>query len=243
MPKKRSKNNTAVNQNLKKRANPGKSNAASNTGRAAPGKNPEKGSNYRTNAKIKLLNMYNEKPDEVARHKQKALPARIEPDRKWYGNVRTIDQKNLEKFRVEMSQHSNDPYQVLIQAKKLPMSLIKEPTKKAKVNILDFEKFEDTFGKKSSRTRAKLTEFTMEGFASQANDQSENYNFDKDINHTKASNLDQKVETTELVLQNENRDRRLDAGQSKRIWEELYKVLDSSDVVVMVLDARYKLFQ
>jgi nuclear GTP-binding protein len=165
MPKKRSKNNEATNANLKKRANPGKSQAASNPGRSAPGKNPDKNSNFRSNAKIKLLNMYNEKPDEAARHKQKAGPARIEPDRKWYGNVRTIDQKNLEKFRVEMAMHSNDPYQVLIKAKKLPMSLIKEPNKNAKVHILDFEKFEHTFGKKASRTRAKITEFTMEGLA------------------------------------------------------------------------------
>jgi nuclear GTP-binding protein len=28
------------------------------------------------------------------------------------------------------------------------------------------------------------------------------------------------------------------AGQSRRIWSELYKVLDSSDVVIHVLDAR-----
>lgn len=30
----------------------------------------------------------------------------------------------------------------------------------------------------------------------------------------------------------------MSAGQSKRIWDELHKVLDSSDVVVQVLDAR-----
>ena len=34
------------------------------------------------------------------------------------------------------------------------------------------------------------------------------------------------------------RDAHYDKGQSKRIWAELYKVLDSSDVVVQVLDAR-----
>jgi nuclear GTP-binding protein len=28
------------------------------------------------------------------------------------------------------------------------------------------------------------------------------------------------------------------AGQSRRIWEELYKVLDASDVLVQILDAR-----
>ena len=36
----------------------------------------------------------------------------------------------------------------------------------------------------------------------------------------------------------ENRDKRMSAGQSKRIWEELHKVIDSSDVLVQVLDAR-----
>lgn len=30
----------------------------------------------------------------------------------------------------------------------------------------------------------------------------------------------------------------MSAGQSKRIWEELHKVVDSSDVLVQVLDAR-----
>lgn len=34
------------------------------------------------------------------------------------------------------------------------------------------------------------------------------------------------------------KDKRLEAGQSKRIWEELYKVLDSSDVICQVIDAR-----
>lgn len=29
-----------------------------------------------------------------------------------------------------------------------------------------------------------------------------------------------------------------DKGMSKRIWEELYKVIDSSDVLIYVLDAR-----
>ena len=34
------------------------------------------------------------------------------------------------------------------------------------------------------------------------------------------------------------RQRVLDKGQSKRIWAELYKVVDSSDVIIQVLDAR-----
>jgi nuclear GTP-binding protein len=41
-----------------------------------------------------------------------------------------------------------------------------------------------------------------------------------------------------VEFREETRDKRMEAGQSKRIWEELYKVLDSSDVVVQVIDAR-----
>ncbi len=36
-------------------------------------------------------------------NKQALKPARVEPERKWFGNVRTIDQKSLEKFRIEMA--------------------------------------------------------------------------------------------------------------------------------------------
>lgn len=118
MPTKRSKNNENTNTLLKKRANPGKSNASTNPNRVAPGK--DNGQFFRTKSKMKILNMYNEKPDTAKMNKRPSAPARIEPDRKWYGNVRTIDQKNLEKFRVELAAHSNDPYQVLLKAKKLP---------------------------------------------------------------------------------------------------------------------------
>lgn len=34
------------------------------------------------------------------------------------------------------------------------------------------------------------------------------------------------------------KDELFDKGHSKRLWGELYKVLDSSDVVIQVLDAR-----
>ena len=35
-----------------------------------------------------------------------------------------------------------------------------------------------------------------------------------------------------------NRENIFGAGASKRIWNEVYKVIDSSDVVIQVLDAR-----
>ena len=45
----------------------------------------------------------------------------------------------------------------------------------------------------------------------------------------------------EFAIENKrklNKDHMLEAGQSKRIWEELYKVIDASDVVIEILDAR-----
>lgn len=69
-------------------------------------------------------------------------PARIEPDPKWFGNVRTIDQRSLENLRIEFKEQIDDTYAVLLNKRKLPMSLIKEDESKPVVNILDFEKYE-----------------------------------------------------------------------------------------------------
>lgn len=79
----------------------------------------------------------------------------------------------------------------------------------------------------------------MEGLAGLAGTKGDDYEVEKDINHDKLSNLDNEWKiTSDLQLKDQVRDIRLNAGQSRRIWEELYKVLDSSDVVCMVLDAR-----
>lgn len=69
-------------------------------------------------------------------------PARIEPNRKWFGNVRTIDQKSLESFRVELAQQSNTGHQILLKKRKLPYSLLAEPEEKKGNSLLEFEKFE-----------------------------------------------------------------------------------------------------
>jgi len=44
----------------------------------------------RSKSKAKLLMMYKEKPDFSKMKIQSTKPARIAPDRKWFGNVRTI---------------------------------------------------------------------------------------------------------------------------------------------------------
>lgn len=78
-------------------------------------------------------------------YKAPIKPARIQPDRKWFGNVRTIDQKNLEKFRVEMAQKSSNSHEFLIRKTTLPLSLLVDAKTENKMNILDVEKFEVTF--------------------------------------------------------------------------------------------------
>ena len=57
----------------------------------------------------------------------------------------------------------------------------------------------------------------------------DNYDPTKDKDATKHLVQDYKDEIRHAVFEK---------GLSKRIWEELYKVIDSSDVVIYVLDAR-----
>jgi len=74
-------------------------------------------------------------------NKRSLKPSRIEADRKWFGNVRTIDQKSLEEFRIEVAQKTADPRKVLINSRKLPMSLLQTNEKENKMKILDVEKY------------------------------------------------------------------------------------------------------
>jgi nuclear GTP-binding protein len=51
------------------------------------------GSQFRTRATINRLNMYNSKPDMEKRRQAPTDPkaGRIQPDRRWFGNVRSVD--------------------------------------------------------------------------------------------------------------------------------------------------------
>jgi len=50
--------------------------------------------------------MYIEKPDLEKMKKAPTDPAagRIHPDRRWFGNVRTVDQKELDKYRKNLEE-------------------------------------------------------------------------------------------------------------------------------------------
>jgi nuclear GTP-binding protein len=116
-----------------------KSAASNNPYRKAPGE----GDFYRSRAKIKLLNLYDQKADKEKMRERPKEPACIEPDRKWFGNTRVIGQKELEKLRneYEEQQTKKDPYTIVINQRKLPMPLISDTIESTCPKILAVEPF------------------------------------------------------------------------------------------------------
>lgn len=154
--------------------------------------------------------------------------ARVEPNRKWFDNTRVIGQTALQKFQEEMGKAVRNPYDIIMKPSKLPITLLNEKSKFSRVHLVDTEPFESTFGPKKTRKKPNLKVKDETSFSEVANQLSESYTDKEDFDLVKE-------DTGEKNMQ---RDWIMSAGQSKRIWNELYKVIDSSDVVLMVLDAR-----
>ncbi|KAG9307311.1 hypothetical protein G9A89_017139 [Geosiphon pyriformis] len=199
-----------------------------------------KGENfYRDAKKLKFINMLKGgKPIRNSKGKiikdapyqsQLTPSARVQPDRRWFGNTRVIGHKALEDFRESLGSRINDPYQVLIRQNKLPMSLLSDPTKVTRMHMLETETFSDTFGPKAQRKRPKLKIGSLEDLLDTTQKSLEGYDTKSDP--SLLSNI-----VTDWI--DEARDSLFSKGQSKRIWSELYKVIDSSDVIIHVLDSR-----
>ncbi|KFP49295.1 Nucleolar GTP-binding protein 2, partial [Cathartes aura] len=156
--------------------------------------------------------------------------ARVEPNIKWFGNTRVIKQSSLQKFQEEMETVMKDPYRVVMKQRKLPMSLFYDRIKPhtSRVHILDTETFETTFGPKSQRKRPNLSASDVQSLVENAEASSGSYDQGKDRD----------LVTEDTGVRDEAQEEIYKKGQSRRIWGELYKVIDSSDVVVQVLDAR-----
>ncbi|KAL8946929.1 MAG: hypothetical protein Q9222_006742 [Ikaeria aurantiellina] len=218
-----------------------------------------KGENfYRTAKKAKTQNMFKEgkaqrnasgKITQAASFQSRELPkARIEPNRKWFGNTRVISQDTLSSFREAMAQRASDPYQVLLKTNKLPMSLIHDGQGKnglkqhqAKVEV-ESSSFGDTFGPKAQRKRVKLGVGSLEDLAGETVKMHDNYldriEQAKELSGTAGQEGQAGESVAEEPALTTAREPIFSKGQSKRIWNELYKVIDSSDVVIHVLDAR-----
>uniref|UniRef100_A0A8C4ULH8 Nucleolar GTP-binding protein 2 n=1 Tax=Falco tinnunculus TaxID=100819 RepID=A0A8C4ULH8_FALTI len=199
------------------------------------------GNNMRDRATIRRLNMYRQKERrnkygkviKPLQYQSTVAPgtvARVEPNIKWFGNTRVIKQSSLQKFQEEMETVMKDPYRVVMKQKKLPMSLFYDRIKPhtSRVHILDTETFETTFGPKSQRKRPNLSASDVQSLVENAEASSGSYDQGKDRD----------LVTEDTGVRDEAQEEIYKKGQSKRIWGELYKVIDSSDVVVQVLDAR-----
>nr|CAD7430632.1 unnamed protein product [Timema monikensis] len=154
--------------------------------------------------------------------------ARVEPSPKWFGNSRVVAQNALQKFQQELGAVLKNPYQVVMKHTKLPVTLLNETRKHARVHLLDTESFGHVFGPKKIRKKPNLKTFSYEELSKTAIELTEKYSDEKDRDLVK-EDAGMKDSPREMIMK---------AGQSKRIWNELYKVIDSSDVVLQVLDAR-----
>lgn len=221
MPQKRSKSTTAgVKHKLTKRRAGGRSNASTNPDRRAPGNAGPSGT-LRSRATIRRLRMYNSKPDYARMHETPTGPARIEPDRRWFGNVRTALPAELDRLRAERAEAARDPYLCLLRTERVDEQ--KFDAAPQRLQLTGAEPFEHTFGPRRLRRRPRLAHASLTALADDADQRAERFGGEK------------APAARELQLPPS---RRTQAGQSRRIWEELSKVLDASDVVAFVLDAR-----
>ncbi|XP_064804665.1 nucleolar GTP-binding protein 2-like [Oncorhynchus masou masou] len=199
------------------------------------------GNSMRDRATVRRLNMYRQKQrcnnrgQVIKRLSYQSTvsdgtQARVEPNIKWFANTRVIKQSSLQKFQDEMGAVKKDPYRMVMKRSRLPMSLLHDRVKahNSKVHILDTEGFETTFGPKAQRKRPSLMVGDVKDLAEQAEVSAQTYSAEKDRD----------LVTEDDGVREEAREEIFKKGQSKRIWGELYKVIDSSDVIIQVLDAR-----
>lgn len=143
-----------------------------------------------------------------------------------------------------MQAQAADPTTYLMKRNKLPMSLIEE---KGNINGLkehaakiavESQPFSDTFGPKAQRKRPKLDFSSLEDLAGRTGTMHDTY-----LERLEQAKL---LSGTSGDADGDNANGELTSarefifmkGTSKRIWNELYKVIDSSDVILHVLDAR-----
>ncbi|KAL9128855.1 MAG: hypothetical protein Q9217_002544 [Psora testacea] len=218
-----------------------------------------KGENfYRTAKKARTLSIFKEgkaqrnasgKITKAGSYQSREKPkARVEPNRKWFGNTRVITQDALNSFREAMAERASDPYQVLLKSNKLPMSLVRDGEGKnglkqhqAKMQV-ESAPFADTFGPKAQRKRVKLGVGSLEDLAGESAKMYESYLEQQEqgklVNGISGQQNQAGEAGPEDAVINAAREPIFSKGQSKRIWNELYKVIDASDVVIHVLDSR-----
>lgn len=178
-----------------------KSAASTNPNRPDPA-GGKAGSQFRTKATINRINMYRAKPNLKKMKERPTDPeaGRIQPDRRWFGNVRTVDQKELEKYRrklEETEQKKGSGVSVLVKNKKLALSLVKEAfnnTISKGERLLQVETFQDTFGPNSRRKRPNIGTSDMNEMLDKVVNNADEYDPTKDVDLHKNDMIDAKDE-------------------------------------------------
>ncbi|KAK0233899.1 NUC091 domain-containing protein [Armillaria fumosa] len=210
-----------------------------------------KGENFYRNAKqaarLKMLNGGKPVRDKDGKIIQAAAfqkgedetkPGRVQPDRRWFGNTRVISQTALDHFRTSLSSKKNDPYSVLLRRNKLPMALLDDaanPNLRKRPHIVETEPFKDTFGPKAQRKRPRIDAGNFEELSkigAAAVDEAAAAAGSDTVIEPLASSI------TEAQTHADYNEPIYAKGTSRRIYGELYKVIDSSDVILHILDAR-----
>jgi len=147
----------------------------------------------------------------------------------WFGNSRVVTQSALQTFQKELGAVRKNPYQLVMKPTTLPVGLLSDSKKVGRVHVLDTQSFGSVFGPKKTRKRPDLSFCSLDAMAQAANETAEKYEEQKD-----GQDYDL-VKDDVNTIKDMARDWVMGAGQSRRIWNELYKVIDSSDVILQVL--------
>lgn len=142
-----------------------------------------------------------------------------------------------------MAERANDPYQVLLKSNKLPMSLIRDGSetnglKKHRAKMtLESSPYSEIFGSKSTRKRVKLDVSSLADLADGAEKDLDTYKDRLEQQRLLSGNagpedgpIDHAAEEDTAI--NAAIEPIFTKGQSKRIWNELYRTIDSSDVLI-----------
>ncbi|KAF7698586.1 Nucleolar GTP-binding protein 2 [Cucumispora dikerogammari] len=143
--------------------------------------------------------------------------SRIPPNYKWFQSTRQITIQTVDKYKAEEEEKITSPYDVLINKSKIPYSLFlnNENIKlKQKPDYREIRK-----GKPEIKFNSLLE-----------------YKQQTEVSRSETANK-QKTNLTNNSDKKEYRVKKC-AGQSSRIWSELYKVIDSSQVLIYVVDCR-----
>ncbi|KIH91871.1 nuclear GTP-binding protein [Sporothrix brasiliensis 5110] len=202
---------------------------------------------------------------KAASYQSRDIPtAVIEPNRRWFQNSRVISQESLTAFRSAMAEQAKDPNRFLLKSAKLPMSLIRDETSATKQKPVLADSFADVFGDKATRKRVTMKDFsTLDDLADTARLSMRSFNDRRSAlvqngllsaaaaasEGVESAVVDKALEELDYVppeVGHEEADASsslrmepvFSKGQSRRIWNELYRTIDSSDVIIHVLDAR-----